>query len=122
MKSQFSPPATPVIPTIPTLGIDFGTSNSKMAWYNPKLNAPDIIKNGDDDQTPSVVYFGKDEHFVGKDAVEMLEDENECIRVCENIKLDMERGNFFTDEKIYEPWEVVTEILSKLKHIAEDRA
>ena len=30
---------------LPVIGIDFGTSNSKMAWYNPKTGQAEILKN-----------------------------------------------------------------------------
>ena len=72
---------------MPVLGIDFGTSNSKMAWYNPRTNQAEIIRNAEgEEQTPSVVYFGEDQILVGSPAEEMLEYEQERQRVIISVK------------------------------------
>ncbi len=57
----------------PFIGIDFGTTNSSMAWFNPKTNQAEVIKNSEgEDKTPSLVYYGKDRMLVGKAVEELL--------------------------------------------------
>src|SRR5829696_6252626 len=62
----------------PYFGIDFGTTNSSMAWHNPETGRAEIILNSEGEQkTPSLVYFGEGEILVGKpaeDQVELAED------------------------------------------------
>jgi actin-like ATPase involved in cell morphogenesis len=59
----------------PFIGIDFGTTNSSMAWFNPKTNQAEVIKNSEgEDKTPSLVYFGRDRMLVGKAVEELLEE------------------------------------------------
>ena len=44
----------------PLLGIDFGTTNSCMAWFNPKTKQAEVLRNAEGEyKTPSVVYFGQ---------------------------------------------------------------
>ena len=59
----------------PHIGIDFGTTTSAVSWWNPKTNAPEIIRNEHgDEKTPSVVYRGEDDILIGKPAWEQLHD------------------------------------------------
>ncbi len=107
----------------PIIGIDFGTTNSKMAWYNPKTNQAEIIMNAEGElQTPSVVYFGKDETLIGNPALEMLDYEEERERVILSIKRELTTTPFIAlPGKSVKPVEVATEILRKLKRDAEER-
>jgi len=42
--------------TSPFLGIDFGTSRSAMAWFNPKTGQAETLLNAEGEQhTPSFV-------------------------------------------------------------------
>src|SRR3972149_10035135 len=54
------------------IGIDFGTSNSKIAYWF--LDGPKIIQDKEGDiNVPSVVYFkNEDEILIGKDAKKNL--------------------------------------------------
>ena len=48
----------------PFIGIDFGTSKSTMAWFNPESGQAEILRNAEGkDETPSVVYFGPGERL-----------------------------------------------------------
>ncbi len=107
----------------PIIGIDFGTTNSKMARYNPKTNQAEIIMNGEGElQTPSVVYFGKDETLIGSPALEMLDYEEERGRVILSIKRELTTTPFIAlPGKSVKPVEVAAEILRKLKRDAEER-
>jgi hypothetical protein len=108
------------------LGIDFGTTNSSMAWYNPKSGQAELIKNAEgQDETPSVVYYGEDDVQVGRAAEHALENEaaseEELQRIVTSIKrhlinpprIALPKG------KDVRPVDVVSEILRKLKHDAE---
>lgn len=104
------------------LCIDFGTSESKMAWYNPKTKQAEIIKNAEgEEHTPSIVYYGKRETLVGKAAQNMLEDEQEQQYVITSVKRKMTQSDTITlpDGRAIPCTEVISEILSKLKHDAE---
>ncbi|HLJ33766.1 MAG TPA: Hsp70 family protein [Ktedonobacteraceae bacterium] len=109
---------------VPTIGIDFGTSNSKMAWFNPKSGQADIIKNREtEEQTPSVVYYGKEQTVVGTYAVQMLEDPQEWERVIISAKREIVNSAPITlpDDRIIDAVDVATEIFRKLKRDAEER-
>ncbi len=107
----------------PFIGIDFGTTNSKMAWYNPKTNEAAIIMNAEgESETPSVVYFGKNETLVGGPALEMLEYEEERERVIISIKRELTTTPVIAlPGRSVKPVEVAAEILRKLKRDAEER-
>src|SRR5689334_2380704 len=71
----------------PSVGIDFGTTYSKMAWYNPRTHQAEPLRNNEQrEQTPSVVYLGENETRVGDPAVDMLEDEQERENVVISAK------------------------------------
>jgi actin-like ATPase involved in cell morphogenesis/outer membrane biosynthesis protein TonB len=105
----------------PVIGIDFGTTNSKMACYNPKTNQAQIIKNREgEDETPSVVYFGEQQTLVGTPALDMLAYEEERDRVILSIKRELvTTPRLALPDKTLKPVEVVAEILRKLKADAE---
>lgn len=105
----------------PSVGIDFGTTYSKMAWYNPIRHQAEPLRNNEQrEQTPSVVYLGWNQTRVGDPAVDMLEDEQERENVVISAKrqlvntplLALSRGSIHTVD-------VVATILRKLKEDAE---
>jgi WD40 repeat protein len=107
----------------PVMGIDFGTSNSKMAWYNPLTEQAVPLKNEEgDDITPSAVYFGEHETLVGQSAIDMLEDEQAWDRVILSVKRSMVEAPVYNlpDNRVVSPLEVAAEILRKLRRDAEE--
>lgn len=108
--------------TRPFLGIDFGTSKSTTAWFNPRAGQAEVIKNAEgEDKTPSVAYFGHDSVLVGTPAENMLEDEEERARVFVGIKRNLAKRMRLAlpDLRTVTPLEVVSEVLKKLKQDAE---
>ena len=114
----------------PSLGIDFGTSNCSMAWYDPRSGTAEIILNAEGQpKTPSVVYFGENETLVGEPVENLLEDvstdrgqRDEVFRrtvrsikrsLVPPIRMAIPGGRFV------KPVEVAAEILMKLKRDAE---
>ena len=102
----------------PYIGIDFGTSKSTIAWFNPKTAQAEIIRNAEgEEKTLSLVYFGERETLVGEHAEQMLEYEDEAGRVVPSIKrglinafpISLPGGRRITAV------EVAAEILRKLK-------
>ena len=75
------------------IGIDFGTSNSVMAWFNPETGKPQVIFNAEgEDKTPSIVYFAPEGVIVGRGAQAALTDaeyfdESERCQVLQSIFL-----------------------------------
>jgi molecular chaperone DnaK (HSP70) len=107
--------------TAPFVGIDFGTSKSSMAWYNPRTGQAEIIKNAEgEEKTPSVVYFGEGEPLVGTPAEQMLEDETQRARVVVSVKRKLaSRQSLALAGRHVTPVDVAAEILKKLRHDAE---
>src|SRR5215217_2660497 len=116
----------------PYFGIDFGTTNSSMAWCNPDTGRAEVISNEEgEDKTPSVVYFGEDEIIVGQYAEEKLEevenstDPQEREEVSQRIVRSIKRNLLappvipIPGREPVRPVEVVAHILGKLKHDAE---
>lgn len=61
--------------TVPCVGIDFGTTNSCVAWVNPATGKAEVIANAEgDSKTPSLVYFGAEDTLVGAPAEEYFGD------------------------------------------------
>src|SRR5436309_7752396 len=56
------------------IGIDSGTTNSSMAWYDPRTGRAEVIKTQGEDKVPSMAYFGENETLVGKPVDELIED------------------------------------------------
>ena len=104
------------------VGIDFGTTNSCVAWYDPKARRAAILRNAEgEEKTPSVVYYGEEETLVGKHAEDMLRHEDERWRVVSSIKREIVSGpvSVFGDKRV-RPVDTVAEILRKLKADAEE--
>ena len=105
------------------IGIDFGTSSSKMAWYDCESHPKraNILRNAEGkEQTPSAIYYGKHEVMVGKPALEMLSEDSESHDVILSIKrhlwdtfrIPVQDGRSFT------PVEITTDILRQLRQDA----
>jgi actin-like ATPase involved in cell morphogenesis len=110
--------------TFPFIGIDFGTSKSSMAWYDPKAGQAKIVRNDEEEEkTASVVYFDKDETLVGTPAERMLEDQEDpeaCRRVIVSVKRSLVNSpTLALPGRRVKATEVAAEILSKLKRDAE---
>ncbi|MBI2300000.1 MAG: Hsp70 family protein [Armatimonadetes bacterium] len=106
----------------PWLGIDFGNSASRMAWFNPKSGQAEILHNAEgQEHTPSVVYFGPDQVLVGAIDESMLASPEQSPRVQYGFKLRLA-----DDAVLPVPGRRVTrvqwaaEILKKLKRDAEE--
>lgn len=55
-----------------SIGVDFGTTDSRMAWYDPEASKAEILLNDHDEaKTPSLVC---ESILGGKPAEESLED------------------------------------------------
>jgi formylglycine-generating enzyme required for sulfatase activity/actin-like ATPase involved in cell morphogenesis len=106
----------------PFLGIDFGTSQSSMAWFNPRTNQAEVLRNAEgEEKTPSVVYYGDGETLVGKPAEDLLENEHERGRILFSVKRDLaKRVRYSLGDRYLRPVEVVADILRKLKRDAEE--
>ncbi len=60
---------------VPSIGIDFGTTNSSMAWYDPSSGRAEVILNAEgESKTPSLVYFGDSERLIGRPVEPMIID------------------------------------------------
>jgi len=107
---------------VPFLGIDFGTSKSCMAIYNPRTHWADILRNAEgQDDTPSVVYFGSDGPLVGEPALQMLEDPVEWQRVIPSVKRSLvNEPSIPVLDQVVSARDVAAEILRKLKRDAEE--
>ncbi len=106
----------------PTLGIDFGTTYSAMAWCDPKSGQAQILKNAEgEEKTPSAVYFGASEVVVGKPALHMLEDAEESGRVVLSCKrfLRSDAVRALPGRRVTMV-EAAAAILAKLKQDAEE--
>lgn len=109
----------------PFIGIDFGTSNSSMAWYNPRSGQAEVIKNAEGEpETPSIVYFGEDDVLVGEAGVQVLDGEvqsDDQQRIITSIKRRLINPPLIAmpGGRNVRPVEVVAEILAKLKRDAE---
>jgi len=107
------------------VGIDFGTSYSKIAYYKPKTDEAEVISNvTGGEHIPSLVYYGKDHTGadkieVGEAAQEKLEDATEWECVIASIKRDLLVPEITLPHRTAYPVDVVTEILRKLKKDAE---
>jgi molecular chaperone DnaK (HSP70) len=59
----------------PVIGIDFGTTNSSAAWFDPRKGRVELLRNAEGhEKTPSLVYFGERETLVGEPTVQHLKE------------------------------------------------
>jgi actin-like ATPase involved in cell morphogenesis len=109
----------------PSLGIDFGTTNSSMAWLDDQGEAEILLNAEGEDKTPSVVFFGEREVLVGRAALNLLEDEGDDPevgqRTVQSIKRNLVHPPVLSlpGGRDVRPVEVVAAILGKLKRDAE---
>jgi actin-like ATPase involved in cell morphogenesis len=105
----------------PFVGIDFGTCNSSMAWFNPKTGQPEVLLNAEgEDKTPSVVWFGPKEVLVGKYAEERLESPEDRKRMITAAKRELAKPRIWmVGDRAVTPVDAAAEVLRKLKRDAE---
>jgi actin-like ATPase involved in cell morphogenesis len=106
------------------IAIDFGTSKSAMAWYDPKAGQAKPIRNAEgEEKTPSIVYFGKNETLVGTPAEQMLEDQEDPearSRVIVSVKRSLVNSpTLALPGRRVKAVDVAAEILRKLRRDAE---
>jgi parallel beta-helix repeat protein len=106
----------------PVLGIDFGTTYSSMAWFNPQTGRAEVLRNSEgEEKTPSVVYYGDKEVVVGKVAEYYVEDPQACKRMLRAVKRDLAKQiQYAVGSRQVRPVEVAAKILRKLKQDAEE--
>lgn len=107
---------------VPFIGIDFGTSRSTMAWFNPESGQAEVIRNAEGkDETPSMVYFGRGERLVGDAAEAMLEDPVQRRMVVQSVKRDLvNQPSLALASGRVKAIDVAAAILAKLRHDAEE--
>src|SRR5919107_4117274 len=115
----------------PSIGIDFGTTNSSMAWYDPRTGEVENILNAEGQtKTPSLVHFGEDEILVGEPVESLIQDistdRSRRDEVFRHTIASIKR-NLLSPPRIalpggryVRPVDVVSEILKKLKRDAEE--
>jgi cell division ATPase FtsA len=120
----------------PFIGIDFGTSKSAMAWFNPQgTGQAEHIYSDGREETPSIVYIGakkggRSDIRVGQAAAELLESQarmsrpgvngSDLRRFVISIKRNLaNEPDLLLDGTRYTPEFVVSQILGKLKNDAE---
>ncbi len=106
----------------PTIGIDFGTTTSSMAWVDPGTGKAEVLKNAEgEEKTPSVVWFGADAVLVGTPAEQMLDDEDERPRVVTSIKRELVNApTLALPGRRVKAVQVAAEVLAKLRRDAEE--
>lgn len=104
------------------IGIDFGTTNCSMAWFNPRtLQAETLLNAEGEDKTPAVVYYGEHETLVGKHAEDRIEKPKERMRLVIAAKRELATSRVWRiGSRDVTPIDVAVEILKKLKHDAEE--
>jgi hypothetical protein len=105
------------------LGIDFGTCQCSVAWFNPRSGQAELLRNAEGyEKTPSVVFYDKDKGdvLVGSAAEFMLDDEETSRDVKVGIKHDIGKDVLIhLGGKDRRPTEIAADILRKLKRDAE---
>ena len=116
---------------VPSIGIDFGTTNSSVAWYDHRTGDAEVILNAEGQaKTPSLVHFDEKEVLVGEPVENLLQDisTNKARReeVFQRTVASIKR-NLLSPPRIalpggryVRPVEVAAEILKKLKRDAEE--
>ena len=116
---------------VASIGIDFGTTNSCVAWYDPRTGRAEVILNAEGQtKTPSLVYFGDDETLVGEPVEHLIQNvsmekarrdevfQRTIMSVKRNLlappRIALPGGRFVR------PTDVAAEILKKLKRDAEE--
>jgi formylglycine-generating enzyme required for sulfatase activity len=106
----------------PTIGIDFGTTTSSMAWVDPGTGKAEMLKNAEgEEKTPSVVYFGAEGVLVGTPAEQMLDDPQEGRRVVASVKRELTNApTLALPGRRVKAVEVAAAVFAKLKRDAEE--
>ena len=106
----------------PTIGIDFGTTTSSMAWVDPGTGKAEMLKNAEgEEKTPSVVYFGAELMLVGTPAEQMLDDPQEGRRVVASVKRELTNApTLALPGRRVKAVEVAAAVFTKLKRDAEE--
>lgn len=114
------------------LGVDFGTSNTTLAFWSSQKNAPEVLraKNGEE-KIPSFVYMGTPWNY-GHAALKTLEDAlfeqdeqkrlETCCLIVPKVKMELiDNTSFFTSKDEEVPaCDIASEFLKYLKQYAED--
>lgn len=92
------------------LGIDFGTSNTTVAWVDPRTGRPSSFRIEGEEKIPSVVYFPPNEASpsIGSAAMSMYEMANDITDPEERMEflsgvISGIKQNMDEDSKIYLP-------------------
>lgn len=116
---------------VPSIGIDFGTTNSSVAWYDPRTGDAEVILNAEGQpKTLSLVHFGEDETLVGEPVENLLQDvatdrarrDEVFRRTVASIKRNLLAPPriALSGGRYVRPVDVASEILKKLKRDAEE--
>jgi len=103
------------------IGIDLGTTRSAVGIV--EADSPELlINNAGDRLTPSIVYFSEDgKVHVGKEAIHRAAKNPD--RVIRNAKREMGKDHTYPIDSVEPtPVDVSTEVLKKLRSLAEDYA
>ncbi|MEJ5343103.1 MAG: Hsp70 family protein [Thermogutta sp.] len=106
----------------PIVGIDFGTSNSTIAWFDPETGRAEALGNAEgESKTPSMVYIGPaGEVIVGKLAEERISDPGSHPRIIRAVKRELAKKRvWYLDGRPWTSVEIAAEIIKKLKHDVE---
>jgi len=107
----------------PLVGIDFGTTNSSIAWFDSQSQRAEALYNAEGEvKTPSVVYISpRDEVFVGKLAEERIVDPASHPRIIRAVKRELaKRRVWYLNGRAWTSVQIAAEIIKKLKHDAEE--
>jgi molecular chaperone DnaK len=106
-----------------TIGIDFGACQCSVAWFNPKTNHAELLRNAEGyEKTPAVVYYDEESGkvVVGSSAELMLDDEDSIKNVYVGIKHDIGKDVLIhLGGKDRRPVDIAADIFRKLKRDAE---
>jgi WD40 repeat protein len=116
---------------VASIGIDFGTTNSCVAWYDPRTGGAEVILNAEGQtKTPSLVYFGENETLVGEPVEHLIQnvskDRARREEVFQRTVMSVKRYLLappriaLPDGRFVRPTDVAAEILMKLKRDAEE--
>ena len=106
------------------IGLDFGTTNSILSFYNRNNDYVDTYKldtNGGENYIPSVVAIEDEDIYIGKSAKGMIADDDICVYSKFKILLNLRNKDSLNNQGYFDktPEEVTTiylqELLNKFK-------
>ncbi|GIX02446.1 MAG: hypothetical protein KatS3mg112_1383 [Thermogutta sp.] len=106
----------------PLVGIDFGTTNSSIAWFDSQSQRAEALYNAEGEvKTPSVVYISpRDEVIVGKLAEERIVDPASHPRIIRAVKRELASGRmWYINRQTWTSIQIAAEIIKKLKRDVE---